>query len=63
MSEQRQKLEVLYRNDSIEEQNRIVRHIHDFVMVLSKALCKHLGTQVSVFRHDHLSYSVRLDSS
>ncbi|CAF0776765.1 unnamed protein product [Adineta ricciae] len=46
MNEQRQKLEVLYTNDSIEEQNRIVRHINDFVMVLSKALCKHLGTQI-----------------
>ena len=49
MNEQRQKLEVLYTNDSNEEQNRIVRHINDFVMVLSKALCKHLGTEVGAF--------------
>jgi hypothetical protein len=46
MFEQRQKLEEFYLNDTVEEQNRIVRQINDFIIVLSKALCEYVGTQV-----------------
>ncbi|CAF1117915.1 unnamed protein product [Adineta steineri] len=46
MIEQRQNLELFYINDSIEEQNRILRQINDFIIVLSKALCEHIDTQI-----------------
>ncbi|CAF1328632.1 unnamed protein product [Adineta steineri] len=46
MVEQRQNLELFYINDSIEEQNRILRQINDFIIVLSKALCEHIDTQI-----------------
>ena len=47
MLEQRQHLESIYMNDTVEEQNRILRQMNDFILVLSKALCGHIGTQVS----------------
>ncbi|CAF1390788.1 unnamed protein product [Adineta steineri] len=46
MVEQRQNSELFYINDSIEEQNRILRQINDFIIVLSKALCEHIDTQI-----------------
>ncbi|CAF4138774.1 unnamed protein product [Adineta steineri] len=46
MVEQRQNLELFYINDSIEEQNRILRQINDFIIVLSKALCEHIDIQI-----------------
>lgn len=46
MIEQRHQLESLYMNDTVEEQNRILRQINDFIMVLSKDLCENIGTQV-----------------
>lgn len=46
MIEQRQNLESIYINDTIEEQNRILRQMNDFVLVLFKALCEHMGTEV-----------------
>jgi len=49
MIEQRQNLELFYLNDTIEEQNRILRQINDFMIVLSKALCEHIGAQVNLF--------------
>ena len=49
MIEQRQNLELFYMNDTVEEQNRILRQINDFIIVLSKDLCEHVGTQVRLF--------------
>ncbi len=49
MIEQRQNLELFYLNDTVEEQNRILRQINDFMIVLSKALCEHIGAQVNLF--------------
>jgi len=49
MIEQRQNLELFYINDTVEEQNRILRQINDFMIVLSKALCEHIDTQVNLF--------------
>jgi hypothetical protein len=49
MIEQRQNLELLYINDTIEEQNRILRQINDFMIVLSKVLCEHIDIQVDRF--------------
>ena len=46
MIEQRQKLELLYTNDIIDEQNRILRQINDFILVLSNILCRYIDTQV-----------------
>ena len=48
MFEQRRNLELFYLNDTLEEQNRILRQISDFIIVLSKALCEYLGTQVNL---------------
>ncbi|CAF1378445.1 unnamed protein product [Rotaria magnacalcarata] len=45
MLEQRQNLESIYMNDTVEEQNRILRQMNDFILVLSKALCEHIGVQ------------------
>jgi hypothetical protein len=49
MIEQRQNLELFYINDTVEEQNRILRQINDFMIVLSKALCEHIDIQVKLF--------------
>jgi len=49
MIEQRQNLELFYINDTVEEQNRILRQINDFMIVLSKALCEHIDIQVNLF--------------
>ena len=49
MVEQRQQLELFYMNDTVEVQNRILRQINDFLLVLAKAACEHLGTAVSEF--------------
>jgi hypothetical protein len=49
MIEQRENLELFYINDKIEEQNRILRQINDFIIVLSKILCEHVDTQVNLF--------------
>lgn len=49
MIEQRQELELLYINDTIEDQNRIIRQINDFLLVLSNTLAKHVGRQVDPF--------------
>ncbi|CAF0829545.1 unnamed protein product [Rotaria sordida] len=48
MIEQRQNLELFYINDTVEEQNRILRQINDFILVLFKALCEHIGTQFTI---------------
>ncbi|CAF3489334.1 unnamed protein product [Rotaria socialis] len=45
MLEQRQNLESIYMNDTVEEQNRILRQMNDFILVLSKALCEHIDAQ------------------
>lgn len=52
MSEQRRKLDLLCVHDSIEEHNRIVRHISDFTLMLCKALCEHAGKQVGFLLSD-----------
>jgi hypothetical protein len=57
MIEQRHNLELFYINDSVEEQNRILRQINDFIIVLSKALCEHVGTQVNIFSRNNNIYS------
>jgi len=49
MIEQRENLELFYINDKIEEQNRILRQINDFIIVLSKILCEHVDKQVNLF--------------
>ncbi|CAF3911154.1 unnamed protein product [Rotaria sp. Silwood2] len=48
MIEQRQNLESFYINDTVEDQNRILRQINDFLLVLSKVLCEHIGTQFTI---------------
>ncbi|CAF3335702.1 unnamed protein product [Rotaria sp. Silwood1] len=48
MIEQRQNLESFYINDTVEDQNRILRQINDFILVLSKVLCEHIGTQFTI---------------
>jgi hypothetical protein len=45
MVEQLQNLELFYMNDTVEEQNRIIRQINDFMIVLSKALCEYIDIQ------------------
>ncbi len=50
MIEQRQNLELFYVNDTVEEQNRILRQINDFMIVLAKALCGYVDTQVNFFQ-------------
>ena len=54
MFEQRQNLELFYLNDSIEEQNRILRQINDFIIVLSKALCEYISNQVNSFTEEKI---------
>lgn len=46
MIEQREKLEMLYTNEIVDEQNRILRQINDFIVVVSNILCRHVDTQV-----------------
>ena len=46
MVEQRRELQLHLINDTVDEQNRILRQINDFLLVLSKALCDHGGHQV-----------------
>jgi hypothetical protein len=53
MFEQRQNLELFYLNDTVEEQNRILRQINDFIIVLSKALCEYISTQVNSFNRSY----------
>lgn len=48
MIEQRQNLELFYINDTVEEQNRIIRQINDFMVVLFKALCEYIDPQVNL---------------
>jgi len=48
MIEQQQNLELFYINDTVEEQNRIIRQINDFMIVLSKALCQYVDAQVNL---------------
>jgi hypothetical protein len=48
MIEQRQNLELFYINDTVEEQNRIIRQINDFMVVLVKALCEYIDPQVNL---------------
>ncbi len=48
MIEQREHLELFYINDTIEEQNRIIRQINDFMIVLFKILCQYIDTQVNL---------------
>jgi hypothetical protein len=45
MVEQQQHLELFYMNDTVEEQNRIIRQINDFMIVLSKSLCEYIDIQ------------------
>lgn len=46
MTEQRQQLELLYTNDIVDEQNRILRQINDFTLVLFNLLYRYIDTQV-----------------
>ena len=48
MIEQRKDLEMFYINDTIQDQNRIIRHINDFLVVLANALDEHIDRQVDV---------------
>lgn len=43
MIEQRQNLEFFFMNDTIENENRILRQINDFIIVLSKSVCENIG--------------------
>lgn len=54
MIEQRQNLESIYINDTVEAQSRILHQINDFSMVLSKILCENIGTQVSFYCNQNL---------
>lgn len=61
MIEQRRNLELFYINDTVEGQNRILRHINDFIIVVFKILCKHADTQVkSFFFKTNQIYSIKL---
>ena len=46
MVAQRRDLQLHLINDTVDEQNRILRQINDFLLILSKALCEHGGHQV-----------------
>ena len=46
MIEQRKDLEMFYINDTIQDQNRIIRHINDFLVVLANTLDEHIDRQV-----------------
>ena len=48
MIEKRQNLESFFENNTIENQNRILRQINDFILVLSQILCKHVNIKVSL---------------
>ena len=44
MVEQGQNFELFSMNDTVEEQNRIIRQINDFMLILSKSLCEYIDT-------------------
>ena len=39
---------MFYINDTIQDQNRIIRHINDFLVVLANTLDEHIDRQVDV---------------
>ena len=59
MVAQRRDLQLHLINDTVDEQNRILRQINDFLLILSKALCEHGGHQV---RHSLVTISVYLSA-